>query len=273
MIFLHRILPVVSGASLVLVLAVSCDGSVFIDPAPGAGGEEGGAGAGGGAGGGAGSIGVSSSGPGGAPGGCTPGDDATCNYYYPEITTVAGTCNADGKCTCFFGDVLGSDLCLDPNACTPSVDSCHGNDSAIGILGTCNPDGTCTCNPGFVLDDTGTCVSAVCHGGCPVEGQTRCAGIYLQKCIGPGNGCAHHWLTTDHCNGSLICNSDATHCVPPSGACAADADCACGCTCTNGACVCAGVVPPTCAADADCGPECAGLICKDGACEKASSHP
>lgn len=223
---------------------------------------------------------TSASGTGGAGGAgvCTPGMDETCNYYYPEMTSVVGVCNPDGTCTCNpgVGIVSGSGLCLDISQCTPpsvNVDSCHGNDTATGILGECQPDGTCICNPGYVLDDTGLCVSAVCHGGCSMLNDTRCAGLYLQVCTGPGNGCDHHWFTTDHCGGGQVCNSDGTHCVSPTGACGVDADCACGCACQSGSCVCGGPFPTDCMVDADCGPPCAGRTCLEGVCQVASSHP
>jgi hypothetical protein len=224
----------------------------------------------------------SSAGTGVTAGVCTPGMDHTCNYLQ-GLPALAGTCNPDGTCTCNPGfnlvaDIsVGAGLCIDPTACDPMPGGtgCDGNDSAPVTKGTCNPDGTCTCLPGFVLDDSGRCISAVCHGGCPVEGEMRCAGTFLQTCIGPANGCAHHWLTTDHCLAGGICNSDATKCVAQAGSCGVDAECGCGCSCKPGGgfCVCTGAVPPSCAVDKDCGPVCAGLICTAGKCEQASSHP
>lgn len=259
---------------LLSLLVAACDSNVDVVTAASSGGESGSSSAGSGGSSGSGNGGGGSSGAGGAPSVCPPGKDPNCNAY-PGMTAPAGTCHADGTCTCNDGfNLTNEGTCLNIDLCTYGFAwSCNGNDTAQVDMGTCHPDGTCTCNPGFVLDDTDRCVSEVCHGGCPAEGDTRCAGVYLQTCDGPGNGCAHHWITTDHCAPTWVCNSDATQCVPPSGACADDADCGCQCACVSGACQCSGSIPPSCKVNADCGPECAGLVCVAGACEKASSHP
>jgi hypothetical protein len=207
---------------------------------------------------------------------CTPGNDQTCNWL-PAGIGLAGHCEADGTCTCKegIGKESISGKCYDLTWCDPKfVDSCHGNDSTTAITGVCQANGTCVCNPGFKLDANGRCESMVCHGGCPTEGATRCAGGFLQTCDGPANGCAHHWFTTDNCH-LQTCNATATQCVSKNTmTCAIDSDCPCGCGCSmGGKCLCTGLVPPTCSKDADCGPECGGLICTDGKCVVAGSHP
>lgn len=207
--------------------------------------------------------------------GCTPGNDQTCNWL-PEGVGLAGHCGADAKCVCKDGIGLEAvtGKCVDMSWCDPKfVDSCHGNDTTYAVTGVCQANGTCVCNVGFVLDGSGRCESATCHGGCPTQGQTRCAGGFLQTCGDAGNGCAHHWFTTDNCH-LQTCNADATHCVPKAtDTCTASADCPCGCGCVSGKCLCTGGIPPSCQKDADCGPECAGLICSTGKCVAAGAHP
>ena len=207
--------------------------------------------------------------------GCTPGNDKTCNWL-PQGIGLAGHCDADGTCTCNPGIGLEETTgkCVDMSWCDPHfVDSCHGNDSTTEIAGVCQPNGTCVCNPGFALDANGRCTSTVCHGGCPTEGITRCAGGFLQTCDGPANGCAHHWFTTDNCH-LETCNADATKCVPvATTTCTVSGDCPCGCGCSSGKCLCTGAIPPTCSHDSDCGPACKGLICTAGSCVAAGAHP
>ena len=207
--------------------------------------------------------------------GCTPGNDKTCNWL-PQGIGLAGHCNADGTCTCKpgIGIEQTTGRCYDLTWCDPKfVDSCHGNDTTSAITGVCQPDGTCVCNAGFQLDADGRCESSVCHGGCPTESATRCAGGFLQICGASGNGCSHVWFTTDNCH-LEVCNADATKCVPKATtACAATADCPCGCGCSAGKCVCTGATPPNCSHDSDCGPECRRLICTAGSCVAAGAHP
>ena len=207
--------------------------------------------------------------------GCTPGHDETCNWL-PGASTLAGHCGADGLCVCKDGIGLEATTgkCLDLAWCDPHfVDSCKGNDTTTALTGVCQPTGLCVCDPGFALDANGRCESTVCHGGCPVAGATRCAGGFLQVCGDAGNGCAHHWFTTDNCH-LQTCNATATKCVTKgTQVCATDADCPCGCGCSAGQCLCTGALPTTCAGDGDCGPECAGKRCQAGACVAAGAHP
>ncbi|MGC4116259.1 MAG: hypothetical protein QM765_17110 [Myxococcales bacterium] len=132
--------------------------------------------------------------------GCTPGMNQTCNGS-DLVSSIWGTCNADGTCTCNQGFAVDA------------------------TTGKCQPVG-CSSNVGCAAGQA--CVNGKCEYSC-AAGQTLCAGY----CVDLQSSSANCGACGLACAAGTVCSAGV--CVG-SATCAADTDCPAGQACVNGKC-------------------------------------
>jgi len=108
---------------------------------------------------------------------CTFGRDQTCNED-PAVSSLRGTCLADGTCKCVAGTSPYTGRCLNPANTTGTSCEYAGTIYPAGSIARC-PDGcgTCSCRNGALVNTAGACTSCTdvlfTSGPCAAESEWK----------------------------------------------------------------------------------------------------